>query len=169
MKALASLPFHSSLPECPDLRWQQGWVQVLTPEPQSLLSRWLAWGILEGGNLQVGWEPSLCQGLIQGSGIKPLAWGLNWNFIGTDASGTRRWAGSGTVCAVGSEKVLNAIMGIKVKKEMRGPGFLLSASIFEKIFLLNLRWEQTLETTKEHEGIYSQGQEWLNCWVLNSQ
>lgn len=77
----------------------------------------------------MGQEPSLCQGLIQGSGIKPLAWGLNLNFIGTDASGTRHWVGSVTVCAVGSEKVLDSIMGIKVKKEMRGPGFRLSASI----------------------------------------
>lgn len=37
---------------------------------------------------------------------------------------------SGTVCAVGSEKVLNPIVDIKVKEEMRGPSFLLE--VFKK-------------------------------------
>ena len=106
------------------------WVKACTLEPQSQLSRWLAWGCLEDGNLQVVWAKSLCQGLIQGSGIKPLAWGLNWNFTCTEPSSTRGWAESGTACAVGSEKVLNPIVDIKVKEEMRGPSFLLSALSF---------------------------------------
>ena len=118
------------------------------PEPE--LSRWLAWGCLEDGNLQVGWAKSLCQGLIQGSGIKPLAWGLNWNFTCTEPSGTRGWAVSGTVCAVGSEKVLNPIVDIKVKEEMRGPSFLLEVFkkpwVFKKLFYWiwneNILWKQ---------------------------
>ena len=75
---------------------------------------------------------SLCQGLIQGSGIKPLAWGLNWNFTCTEPSGTRVWAESGTACAVGSEKVLNPTADRE--EEMRGPGFLLSVLSFLKMF-----------------------------------
>lgn len=75
-------------------------------------------------------ESRLCTGLIQSSGIKPLAWGLNWNFTCSDPAGARRWAGFGAARAVGSEKVLNPVVGIKLKKKVRGSGFLLSASIF---------------------------------------
>lgn len=34
---------------------------------------------------------ALCQGLIQSSGIKPLARGLSWNFTSTDPTRTRLW------------------------------------------------------------------------------
>lgn len=47
----------------------------------------------EDGNLQEGGKTALCQGLIQSSGIKPLARGLNWNFTSMDPTRTRLQAG----------------------------------------------------------------------------
>lgn len=43
------------------------------------------------GNLQESGKIALCQGLIQSSGIKPLARGLSWNFTSTDLTHTRLW------------------------------------------------------------------------------
>lgn len=60
-------------------------------------------------------ESCLCKGLIQRSGIKPPVWGLNWNFSCIDPTGTRRWAGFGAARAVGSKKVLNPVLGIKLE------------------------------------------------------
>lgn len=83
-------------------------------------------------------ESRLCKGLIQSSGIKPPAWGLNWNFSCADPTGTRRRAGSGAARAVGSKRVLNPVVSITLKKKHEG--VCLSAfSLDFLIFLLNLR------------------------------
>lgn len=112
------------------------------------------------GNLQESGKIALCQGLIQSSGIKPLARGLNWNFTSTDplAPGS----GLSWVSVWLSQRFPHAV-GTGVKKESPGPHFLLLGSFSYILYLvysyLNLSWEDNLETVKDHEGIYSQGQE----------
>ena len=106
MRALRPTPFHPSLSDCADLRRRQGWAEALSPKPRTCLA--VDWpGMVWRMEIYKSAESRLCKGLIQSSGIKPLAWGLNWNFTRTDPTGTRRWAGSGAARAVGSEKALN--------------------------------------------------------------